>query len=363
MPDTKPVSAQPNLRQITMDKATPTSALKEARTDRGPRLIANSGRFRAILFAVLMHIVLAAFLMIGVRWNTQKPVAVQAELWTPPPPLVRPAPKPEPKVEPKPEPAPVVEPKPIEPPPTAKPEPLVKPDIALEREEKERKEREAAEAQAKRELDDKKKRDEELKKAEEKKAEIARARAEELERKKAEEEKKREEQKKEAEEKKLAEKKAADAKKLAEAKAKKEAADDEKSREDYLKRLVDSAGKPSDSAKPSSNQAGQTVGASSGGASGGADGGYAARIASALRSNTAYQVPADLPGNPKAVFLLILAPDCSIVSVKLRKSSGTPNWDDAAERGISRTDPFPKPREGPCQREIEITRGPRDAKP
>jgi len=55
-----------------------------------------------------------------------------------------------------------------------------------------------------------------------------------------------------------------------------------------------------------------------------------------------------------------LRPDCSLISVKLQKSSGFPAWDQAAERGIERTDPFPRPGGSACQSVIEITRGPRD---
>ena len=98
-------------------------------------------------------------------------------------------------------------------------------------------------------------------------------------------------------------------------------------------------------------------GASAGGR---ADAGYGARVAAAIRSNTTYQIPANLEGNPKAVFSVQLRPDCSVVAVRLRRSSGVAAWDQAAERGIERTDPFPRPTEGACQSELEIVRGPRD---
>jgi len=88
------------------------------------------GKASAVL-AVLVHVLLLAFLVVGVRWQTSKPEAVVVELWDrspiqeePAPPQVEPppAPKPEPKIEPKPEPK--VESKPS------------KPDIAVEREKK-----------------------------------------------------------------------------------------------------------------------------------------------------------------------------------------------------------------------------------
>ena len=90
------------------------------------------------------------------------------------------------------------------------------------------------------------------------------------------------------------------------------------------------------------------------------DAAYGTRIASAIRGNTIYMVPADLEGNPRAEFLVQLRPDCSVIGVRLRKSSGSPSWDTAALRGIERTDPFPRPNSGPCQAEILIDRGPRD---
>jgi colicin import membrane protein len=90
------------------------------------------GKASAVL-AVLVHVLLIGFLVVGVRWQSSKPESVVVELWdrapvleepAPPPPKVEtpPPPKPEPKIEPKPEPK--VEPKPA------------KPDIAVEKEKK-----------------------------------------------------------------------------------------------------------------------------------------------------------------------------------------------------------------------------------
>ena len=67
------------------------------------------GRWRAALLAVLVHIGLLAFLWIGVSWQSETPVGIEAEIWSPQnreaapviaPPPVTPAPKPEPKPEP-----------------------------------------------------------------------------------------------------------------------------------------------------------------------------------------------------------------------------------------------------------------------
>ena len=88
------------------------------------------GKVPSIALAVLVHVLLAAFLFFGVRWQSSQPEAVMVELWvSPPAPVVEkiatpplPQAQPEPKPEPKPE-AKVVE-KAVEPP---------KPDIALEK--------------------------------------------------------------------------------------------------------------------------------------------------------------------------------------------------------------------------------------
>ncbi len=100
--------------------------------------------------------------------------------------------------------------------------------------------------------------------------------------------------------------------------------------------------------------------AAAGGGGGGIDAGYASRLSALIRSNTIYAIPQDLAGNPKAVFVVAVSPECRIVSVKLRRSSGIAAWDQAAERGIERSDPLPRQRDGTCPPEIEITRGPRD---
>jgi colicin import membrane protein len=94
------------------------------------------GAFASGVLAVLVHLLLIAFLVVGVRWQSSRPEAVVVELWdrapvaepeAPPPPEAAPKavePPPAPKIEPKPEPK-------VEP---------VKPDIALDREKAKKKE-------------------------------------------------------------------------------------------------------------------------------------------------------------------------------------------------------------------------------
>jgi colicin import membrane protein len=80
------------------------------------------GAFLSPVLAALVHAVLLAVLMFGVRWQSRPPDAVTVELWEPPAVEPRPVPKAEPAPAPKPK---------VEPPPVPKPEPRIeKPDIA-----------------------------------------------------------------------------------------------------------------------------------------------------------------------------------------------------------------------------------------
>jgi colicin import membrane protein len=74
--------------------------------------------------------------------------------------------------------------------------------------------------------------------------------------------------------------------------------------------------------------------------------GYAGRIAAAVRPNITFPDADTVNGNPAAEFEVSLAPDGTIVGVKLSKSSGLPGWDDAAERGLRKTDKLPRDTDG-----------------
>lgn len=75
---------------------------------------AEPGKKYALVFTILVHVALIAFLFFGVQWKRSKPEVMEVELWSPrpmpaqvvppPPPPPEPVVKPVPKVEPKPEP-------------------------------------------------------------------------------------------------------------------------------------------------------------------------------------------------------------------------------------------------------------------
>jgi colicin import membrane protein len=123
-----------------------------------------------------------------------------------------------------------------------------------------------------------------------------------------------------------------------------------------VERLVAQASGTGGAAAGSPNGARNAAGATGGDA----DRGYGAQLSSKIRANTTYRIPPDVQGNPKATFLVKVAPDCRITEVILRRSSGVPSWDNAAQHGIERASPLPPRSDGSCPSELEILRGPRD---
>lgn len=299
-------------------------------------------RLPAFMLAVAVHAVLLGFLWFGISWQTSEPAAVEAEVWdmsvqtAAAPPLPAP-PAPEPEPQPEPEPAPP--PRPVEPPPVERPAPTPPPDINLKRE-KERKEQEKRELAEQREQE----RKEELRKEELRKKELAdKKKKDDAEREKKELAKK-EAEKKEADEKKKAEKLAAE--KAAKDKAAKEkaakAAEDAKLakfRDEELKRMAGAMGSTGSAAKSTGPRA---------------DAGYVAAITAAIKSNTAYGGSTTMPGNPKAIFKVEQLPTGEIMSVRLVKSSGVPEFDRAVENGIKKASPLPKKKDGTVERTLDV---------
>ncbi|MDQ0011899.1 colicin import membrane protein [Variovorax boronicumulans] len=275
------------------------------------------GTPRAVVLALIAHALLIAALTWGVRWRSDADEgAVDAELWSST--VQQAAPRLSAPEAPTPAPAPPP-PAPTPPPPPAakapEPAPAPKaPDIALEREKKLKEQKEQKERELEQQQQQKKK---ELE---------AKQRAEDEAQRKKEQQQKLADQKKQQE----AEAKQAEAKK-AEAAAKQAAAD----RAATLKRMQGLAG--ASGADDSKGTALRSSGPSSG---------YAGRIAAAVRPNITFPDADTVNGNPAAEFEVNLAPDGTIVGVKLTRSSGLPAWDEAAERGLRKTDKLPRDTDG-----------------
>lgn len=309
-------------------------------------------RWPSIALAAAVHIGLLAFLFIGVNWQNNEPVAVEAEVWDMKTQAAAPPPPPPQEVEaPEPTPAPV--PKVVETPPPPPPRPVVEeppqpkvPDIALEREKKKAEQkkllaeqraeekREREEREAKEELAQAKAQKAKLL-AEKKEKELAEKKAEALAEKKAEEKK--------AEEKKLEEKKLAEKQKGEKlAKAKAEAAENaklDKLRDAEMKRMLAGVGGTGEAAKSTAPKS---------------DPGYIAAISAKVKSATSYSGSTDVSGNPAAEFRIEQLPSGEIMNVKLVKSSGVSTFDDAVEKGIIKASPLPKKKDGTVARTVTI---------
>lgn len=346
---------QADARMSTMIDAAPYSVPKEP------------GRWRALALAAAMHAALFALLWFGVRWQNETPVAVEAEVWSPQAQEAAPRPQPQPEPAPvkQPEPKPVP-PAPVPPPPKPQPveKPVEKPDIALEQEKKKRQLEEQA-----REREEKLAQERARSQAEEK------ARAEKLAQEKAArlaEEKRQAEIAKAEAAKKQAEKEKAEkaeaARRLAQAEAQKkaealkkaeaekkrrqEAADAEmlaKAREEEMKRItggVTGTGGTGSAAKSQGSRA---------------DSSYTQRVGAKIKSNTIYDVPEDLGGNPAVEYQVELLPDGSLRGTpKKLKSSGIAGFDAAVLRAIEKSQPYPPDKSGSVPSGFIVSHRPKD---
>jgi len=291
-------------------------------------------RWPAIGLAVGVHALLLAFLWIGISWQNNAPVAVEAEIWDVSTQTAAPPPAPAPEPEPEPEtPPPQPTPKAVEPPPAVEQPQPKQPDIALEREKKRKEELKRKQLEEERELA-------EQKRIEEKKAKVlAEKKERELEEKKA----KAEAEKKEAEQKKKDE---AEKKKKEDAEKKKKAAAEQKkldaARADEMRRITGAAGNPTSTGTAEKSTAPRI------------DKGYSAAITAKVKGNTSYAGSLDEPGNPTATFRVEQLPTGEIISVKKIKSSGVPSFDDAVEKGITKSSPLPKKKDGTVERSLVI---------
>jgi colicin import membrane protein len=69
----------------------------------------------------------------------------------------------------------------------------------------------------------------------------------------------------------------------------------------------------------------------------------------------------DIPGNPEAIFDITILPTGEVLTVRKRKSSGNPGYDDAVERAIMKSSPLPQPDDRSIfQRQLELTFHPQD---
>ena len=261
-----------------------------------------SGRWPALLLAIVVNLAFIGILFFSIRWQSRPAAPITAELYGPskatvaqaPAPPTPAPPPPEPVREPEPPPPPVAKPEPAPPPPKAvpKPEPQAeKPDphaaeIARKaKAEEERKAKEVAERERK-------------------------------EREKKEAEKREADKQKQDEQKKLAEARDRQARAAVELKAQ---AERERAARDVQ----------------------QKANAAEAAALSRAEVDYIRRIQAKVKGNVT--LPPDLAGNPEAIFEVVQLPTGEIIDAVLRKSSGVRAYDEAVQRAIQKSSPLPRP--------------------
>ena len=302
-------------------------------------------RLRAITLAVLVHAVLIGALTWGVNWkNTADQPAVEAELWAavptqaapravePPPP---PPPPPVQQVAPRPPPAPPVR--------AAEPPDTREADIAIEREKKrleqEKKAREQQELREKRE----------------------RERKEEERRERLEQEKKERQQKEREKEKEQREKQLAEQKKAEQEKQKKLAEDKRRKAEEAAREAKEADARHQANIRRMQGLANAAGGETATGTalnSSRPSAGYGDRVAEAVKPNIIFTE--NVAGNPSAEVEVRAAPDGTITSRRLLKSSGVKAWDEAVLRALDKTERLPKDTDGRVPPQIPMVFRPKD---
>ncbi|MES2934975.1 MAG: cell envelope integrity protein TolA [Pseudomonadota bacterium] len=319
------------------------------------------GRWRALTLAAIVHVALIAFLWIGVHWQNETPIAVEAEIWDMQNRDAAPKPLQSAPVDPKIEKPVAVKSTPKLPVKTEETqqerlqEKAAKVEIALEQEKKRKaalllaaETKKADAAKQKKEAEDKAN----AQKLSEKNAESAKNKKDlqdkELAQKLAEQKAEIAKRKKELEEQESAQKLAIEKlekKKLADQQKAKEAADQqalENDRDADMKRLLNQAGSGGTGDAP------KAMGARG-------DPNYKGMIIHKIKSNLSYGGDTNVSGNPQADFTITQLPTGEIVGLKITKSSGVPAYDDAVEKAIRKSSPLPRRKDGTVDREITAT--------
>ena len=301
----------------------------------------QSGQGRAIALAVLVHLLLLGFLWVGIKWQNKEATAVEAEVWdmtmrdaAPLPVPVEPTPGPEPEQS-------------LTPPtPIVKEEvPKEDPEIAIEQEKQRKRLEKQKELQRQEEI------------AEQQRKEALQKEQEALQAKK-EKEKERALEKKRVAEQELQAKKDKELEKLKQEKLEKQKLADQKAQQAKEKAASDKLFK--ENMQRLSAQAGATGSGGSGTAARSTgnnrgDPSYGAKIAAKIRSNTVYNVPDMVAGNPEVVYQIDLLPDGYLRGpARKLKSSGIQAFDDAVAKGIDKAQPFPRDSSGAAATSLDL---------
>ena len=276
--------------------------------------------------AVLVHLALVAALAFGVNWRTHEPDGVVAELWSAVPQVAAPRAVALPPSPPTPAPVPAPVRRAPAPPVAAAEAPPRTPDaqISIERARREEARRQVEEREAQRQA------------AQRLKAQQDKAAAEQAQRDKAHHQ---EQQSRETE-----------------ARQKRDLADKERRDEATLQTQRDANLRRIQGQAEATREEGTGTAARTSGVSAG----YAGRIKARIKPNIVFADSASAAPDLVATAEVRCAPDGSIVSRKLLKSSGSPAWDDAVLRAIDKTDGLPRDTDGRVPAVLHIEFRPRE---
>jgi colicin import membrane protein len=88
---------------------------------------------------------------------------------------------------------------------------------------------------------------------------------------------------------------------------------------------------------------------------------YIGRLQATIRRNIRESALEGIPGNPAALVDVVQLPTGEVLSVRIRKSSGYPRYDEEIERAIRKASPLPlPPRPDMFERELNLTFRPLD---
>ena len=91
-----------------------------------------------------------------------------------------------------------------------------------------------------------------------------------------------------------------------------------------------------------------------------ADSSYIQRVGAKIKSNTVFDVPDELAGNPAVDYAVELLPDGSLRGLRKLKSSGVPGFDEAVKRAIERSVPYPPDKSGIAPSGFTLSHKPKD---
>ncbi|MDN7874971.1 energy transducer TonB [Burkholderia aenigmatica] len=80
---------------------------------------------------------------------------------------------------------------------------------------------------------------------------------------------------------------------------------------------------------------------------------YAKTVARRVRANVV--APFEIPGNPSTVIAVTCSPSGALLSVRMQRSSGNPQWDRAVLAAVEKSDPMPRDIDGATPVNIVLT--------